>query len=172
MVLERLHEPFGRVDFAELALDEAEGGAEAVGAAGTDVHLLDDRAVAPPFRDQLRVGPDGEDVRTRCVEHPLDADLELVRGGDGGLVHQLTAFFTSLRIFASSAAVSSVSAKAVGHMEPSSSFAASLKPNVAYLSLNFPASRKKHTTLPSLAYAGIPYHVFGVRSGAAALTSS
>src|SRR5207253_1507579 len=88
VVLERLHEPLGCVDLAELALDDAEGGAEAVRAAGTNVHLLDDRAVAPPFRDQLRVGPDGEDVRARCVEDPLDADLELVRGGDGGGVHR------------------------------------------------------------------------------------
>src|SRR5438445_5944302 len=172
VVLERLHEPLGRVDLAELALDAAVGGAEAVGAAGTDVHLLDDRALAPPFRDQLRVGPDGEDVRARCVEDPLDADLELVRGGDGGLVHQPTAFFTSALILASSAAVNFVSAKATGHMEPSSSCALSLKPNIAYRSLNFAASRKKQTTLPSLAYAGIPYHVFGVRSGAVALMSS
>src|ERR1700686_2562866 len=87
VVLERLHEPLRRIDLAELALDDAKGGAEAVRAAGTDVHLLDDRAVAPPFRDQLRVGPDGEDVRARGVEDPLDADLELVRLGDGGLVH-------------------------------------------------------------------------------------
>src|SRR5438067_7559911 len=50
---------------------------------------------------------------------------------------QLTAFFTSAPILASSAAVSSVSAKAVGHMAPSSRFAWSLKPNVAYLDLNF-----------------------------------
>src|SRR5205085_11519884 len=33
VVLERLHEPLGRVDLAELALDDAEGGAEAVRAA-------------------------------------------------------------------------------------------------------------------------------------------
>jgi hypothetical protein len=44
---------------------------------------------------------------------------------------QLTACFTSAPIRASSAAVSSVSAKAVGHMAPSSSFARSLKPKVA-----------------------------------------
>jgi hypothetical protein len=68
VVLERLHEALGRVDLAELALDDAEGGAEAVGAAGTDVHLLDDRAVAPPFGNQLRIRPDGVDVRARCVE--------------------------------------------------------------------------------------------------------
>src|SRR5438270_2884078 len=87
MVLERLHEALGWLDLAELALDDADGGAEAVRAAGTDVHLLDDCGVAPPFRDQLRVGPDGEDVRARCVEDPLDADLALARGGDGRLVH-------------------------------------------------------------------------------------
>jgi hypothetical protein len=50
---------------------------------------------------------------------------------------QLTAFFTSAPILASSAAVNSVSAKEVGHMAPSSRFASSLKPNVAYLDLNF-----------------------------------
>ena len=36
-------------------------------------------------------------------------------------------------------------------MEPSSSFAASSKPSVAYLELNFAALLKKQTTLPSLA---------------------
>jgi hypothetical protein len=55
---------------------------------------------------------------------------------------QLTAFFTSALILASSAAVNSVSAKEVGHMAPSSRFAASLKPNVAYLDLNFDAAVK------------------------------
>ena len=79
MILERLHESLGRVDLAELALDDAHRRAEAVPAARADVHLLDDRAVAPPFGDQLRIGPDGEDVRGRRVEDPLDADLELVR---------------------------------------------------------------------------------------------
>jgi hypothetical protein len=32
--------------------------------------------------------------------------------------------------------------------------------------LNFCALWKKQTTLPSLAYAGIPYQVFGERAGA------
>src|SRR5919198_4867551 len=108
MILERLHEPLGRVDLAELALDEAERGPEAVRPTRADVHLLYDGAVAPPFGDQLRIRPDGEDVRARRVEDPLDPDLELVRGSDGGGVHhspfgQLTAFFTSARIVASSA---------------------------------------------------------------------
>src|SRR5437016_9132695 len=81
----------------------------------------------------------------------------------------LIAFFTSAPILASSAAVSPFSAKAVGHIWPSSRFASSLKPRVAYLVLNFCAGWKKQTTSPSLAYAGIPYHVFGERAGALAL---
>src|SRR5438067_7800125 len=82
---------------------------------------------------------------------------------------QLTAFFTSAPILASSAAVSFFRAKEVGHMASSSRFAASLKPNVAYLDLNFCALWKKQTTLPSLAYAGIPYQVLGERAGALVL---
>jgi hypothetical protein len=57
-------------------------------------------------------------------------------------------------------------------MAPSSRFALSLKPNVAYLVLNFCALWKKQTTLPSLAYAGIPYHSPGERSGALALMTA
>src|SRR5438034_2180999 len=72
-------------------------------------------------------------------------------------------------ILASSVAVNSLSAKATGHRAPSSRFALSLKPKVAYLVLNFCALWKKQTTLPSLAYAGIPYQVFGERAGALAL---
>src|SRR2546422_113558 len=44
-----------------------------------------------------------------------------------------------------------------------------IKPNVAYLVLNFCAGWKKQTTSPSLAYAGIPYQVLGERAGALAL---
>src|SRR5205823_1461033 len=40
---------------------------------------------------------------------------------------------------------------------------------VAYLVLNFCALWKKQTTLPSLAYAGIPYQSLGERAGALAL---
>src|SRR4030042_1324493 len=85
---------------------------------------------------------------------------------------QLTAFFTSALILASSVAVNSFSAKEVGHIAPSSRFAVSVKPNVAYLELNFCALWKKQTTLPSFAYAGIPYQVFGERAGALALMIS
>src|ERR1700688_4482380 len=77
---------------------------------------------------------------------------------------QLTAFFTSTAIFASTSAVNPFSAKAVAHIAPSSRFALSSKLNVAYLVLNLGAGRKKQTILPSLAYAGIPYQVFGERT--------
>src|SRR5687768_10653209 len=90
-------------------------------------------------------------------------------GAKGELGPQLAAFFTSAAILASSAAVNSFSAKEVGHMAPSSRFASSLKPSVAYLDLNLSAHWKKQTTLPSLAYAGIPYQSFGERAGALAL---
>src|SRR6266545_33336 len=82
---------------------------------------------------------------------------------------QLTAFFTSATIRSSSAGVSSLSAKAVGHMLPSSRFAASWNPNVEYLVLNLCPLWKKQTTFPSLVYAGIPYQVLGQRAGAAAV---
>ena len=52
-------------------------------------------------------------------------------------------------MLASSEAVSSLSAKEVGHMAPSSRFALSLKPKVAYLDLNFAAHWMKQTTLLS-----------------------
>src|SRR3972149_1163066 len=90
-------------------------------------------------------------------------------GPAGELSPQLTALFTSAPILPSAAAVNSVSAKEVGHMAPSSRFASSLKPNVEYLDLNFCALWKKQTTLPSMAYAGIPYQVFGESPGALAL---
>src|SRR5256714_286290 len=57
-------------------------------------------------------------------------------------------------------------------MVPSSRCALSLKPKVAYLVLNFCAGWKKQMTLPSLAYAGIPYQVVGERAGALALMTA
>jgi len=126
----RLDEARGRVDLVELALDRAVAGGEAPAPAGADVHLLDGRVVAPPLRDQLRVGPDAEDVVARRVELALDADLELARRRHLRL-HSLTACLTRSAIFFSSAFVSFVSAYDVGHIEPSSMFALSWKPNVA-----------------------------------------
>src|SRR5262245_2455174 len=87
----------------------------------------------------------------------------------GLLSPQLTALFTSAPILASSSAVNSFSAKAVGHMTPSSRFDSSLKPKVAYLVLNFFSLWKKQRTLPFLAYAGIPYQSLGESAGALAL---
>src|SRR5579864_6786583 len=60
-------------------------------------------------------------------------------------------------------------------MAPSSRLAWSLKPSVAYLELNFCALWKKQIILPSLpplAYAGIPYHSLGDRSGVLALMTA
>src|SRR5437870_9723006 len=106
----------------------------------------------PELQDALQPGPQPSAATCERVGFP-----------------QLTAFFTSALILASSVGVSSFSAKATGHMAPSSRFAASLKPNVAYLVLNFSAGWKWQTTSPSLAYAGIPYQVLGERAGALAL---
>jgi hypothetical protein len=56
-----------------------------------------------------------------------------------------TDFLTSAAIFFSAAAVNFFSAKEVGHMAPSSRFAVSLKPSVAYLDLNlFALWKKRH----------------------------
>ena len=74
-----------------------------------------------------------------------------VVGRDRPTPGQPTAFFTSAMIAASSASFSDVRANAVGHMAPSSRLAASLKPSVAYLDLNFAPLWKKQTTLPSFA---------------------
>jgi hypothetical protein len=126
-----------------------------VGLTGRGGHGLVSSDVRSALVDDLAV-----DDRGVLGERHRRADLgHRTRGREGGcylgarheLGPQLTAFFTSAAILASSAAVSSVSAKAVGHMAPSSRFAASLKPNVAYLVLNFCALWKKQTTLPSLA---------------------
>src|SRR3954471_17028237 len=113
--------------------------------------------VARLLRPEPRIAPGRPDTPSRPGTEPR-------------LSPQLTAFFTSAPISFSSAAVSPFSAKEVGHMAPSSRFALSLKPSVAYLALNFCALWKKQTTLPSLAYAGIPYQVLGERAGALALT--
>src|SRR5712692_6875295 len=128
------------------------------------------------FQSLAKVDGHASAVRIGCVF----TDRGLARGqavppraGPGvEVIPQLTAFFTSAPILASSSAVNSVRAKAVGHILPSSRFALSLKPNVAYLVLNFCALWKKQRTLPSLAYAGIPYQSLGERVGALALMTA
>src|SRR5262249_29173097 len=101
----------------------------------------------PRDRDDAHAVAEGGDAEAR--QQPPGARVSEQRAI--GVRDQFTACFTSAAIRFSSAAVSFVSAKAIGHMEPSSRFAVSLKPNIAYRSLNFPASRKKQTTLPSFA---------------------
>lgn len=78
------------------------------------------------------------------------ASARRLRGFDGGEPgSQPTAIFTSAVILASTAGVISVSAYALGHIEPSSRWALSLKPRVAYLTLNFARSWKKQMSCPS-----------------------
>ena len=136
----------------------------AVGLVDQPLRLRGDRAEHQ--RALARAGDAGEhrqpalrdlDADVLEVVHPraLHAD-QVVAVGEGQRrrllsVAQLTAFFTSAAIFFSSAAVSFVSANEIGHMAPSSSFAASLNPNVAYRALNFSALWKKQMTLPSFA---------------------
>src|SRR5205085_6347990 len=125
-----------------------------------------------PAKAELRSAPSCSQLPTQSKKNSA-APCYQVPGLPDGMCstarHQLTAFFTSSPILASSAAVNSFSAKATGHRAPSSRFALSLKPNVAYLVLNLCAGWKKQTTLPSLAYAGIPYQSLGERAGALAL---
>src|SRR6185437_7710317 len=83
-------------------------------------------------------------------------------------VSQPSAFFSSAAMRFSTSAFMVLSAYDVGHMAPSSSVALSVKPKVAYRSLNFSASLKKQTTLSSFAYAGMPYQVRGTSVGACA----
>jgi hypothetical protein len=78
------------------------------------------------------------------------------RGSSGLLSPQLTAFFTSAPILASSAAVNSIRAKAVGHMAPSSRFASSLKPNVAYLVFELLRALEEADDLAVLGIRGHP----------------
>src|SRR5215472_14298860 len=130
------------------------------------------RELVVPAQLELRSAPLCSQFRTQSKKNsatPCDQVPGLPDGMCSTARPQLTAFFTSSPILASSAAVNSFSAKATGHRPPSSRFALSLKPNVAYLVLNLCAGWKKHTTLPPLAYAGIPYQSLGERAGALAL---
>src|SRR4029078_3357100 len=60
VIRESRPEALWRLDLPNLALDDPVRGAEPPDAARTDVHLLDDRAVAPPLWNQPGVRPDGE----------------------------------------------------------------------------------------------------------------
>ena len=66
-----------------------------------------------------------------AAQPPADTRQPATHSRDRWMQAQRTAFFTSAAICASSAAVSPVSAKATGHMAPSSRFAAASKPKVA-----------------------------------------
>ena len=104
-------------------------------------HLNQHRAMATGY-DKLAVRYEAT-LTIAASNQRLRASRTTAWGGSSGLLSpQLTAFFTSAPILASSAAVNSVSAKDVGHMVPSSRFASALKPKVAYLSLNFDAGVK------------------------------
>jgi hypothetical protein len=77
-------------------------------------------------------------LRARAAARRQSAEDQRERGDAAESSEpQLTALFTSVAIVFSSAAVSFVSAKELGHIVPSSRFALSLKPRVAYLVLNF-----------------------------------
>src|SRR5438445_2995031 len=82
---------------------------------------------------------DNDEERVDPPHHSFDDPSQHSEhsGTSAGGLAQPTAFFTSARILVSAWAVSSFSAKEVGHMAPLSSFAASLNPNVAYRALNF-----------------------------------
>src|SRR5256886_9464573 len=110
--------------------------------------------------------------RRRTIQLGLPPITKPVNSARAALPCQLAALLTSLPIFSSTAAVSLFTAKEVGQMSPSSRFAASWKPSVAYLDLNFCPLWTTQTTLLSLAYAGIPYQVFGESVSALALMTA
>ena len=69
---------------------------------------------------------------------------------------ELTAVLTSAAVLSSTSAVNLFTAKEVGHMSPSSRFAAGTKPNVAYLDLSLCALWKKQNDLAVLGVSGHP----------------
>jgi hypothetical protein len=107
--------------------------------ASSVLRKIGDNGLAVIAADRARLGTDHADLHT--IFGPISLAIQGVQVA-AELSSQLTAFLTSAPILASSAAVNSVSAKEVGHMAPSSRFAVALKPNVAYLSLNFDAGVK------------------------------
>jgi NAD(P)-dependent dehydrogenase (short-subunit alcohol dehydrogenase family) len=135
--------------------------------AGAGVAVVDVAAEASEETVSLIEQSGGRAVAVRCdVTRSDDVQAALQKAVDA--LRRLDVAFNNAGVEQEikPAAVNSFSAKEVGHMAPSSRFALSLKPNVAYLELNFCALWKKQTTFPSLAYAGIPYQVLGERAGA------
>ncbi len=122
-------------------------------------HLSDGAAFAVPvggawLESSILAARDMVTPRTWPEICPVVGDRagnEQATGSGRGSLAQLAAFLTNAPIFASTSLVNSFSANEAGHMAPSSSLAVSLKPKVAYLTLNFSAPWKKHKTLSSLA---------------------
>jgi hypothetical protein len=109
-------------------------------------------AVGRPQRDArqrsaLRHGRSGRGDETEPSEPQQARIMSAPRRGRGN--GQEVAAFTSSTTFPSTAGLHFLSAYEIGHMSPSSRFAASWKPRVEYRYLNLPASWKKTTTLPS-----------------------
>lgn len=107
----------------------------------------DDRTTpGNPLRNKTHATPDHFEIpacsHAKSAPSTADCAAQPAKGHP-------SAFLRSATICASSAAVSCVSANATGHTCPSSSLALSLKPIVAYRVLNFFASWKWQTTLPS-----------------------
>ena len=153
---DRGRQPFERVDVGpgqrrHEALHEG-----AVGLVDQPLRLGGDRV--EDERALARAGDAGEhrqpalrDVEADVAEVVLAGAPDLDRAPVAGQALSPTAFFTSSAIRASTAGVSSVTAKATGHISPSSSRASGWKPNVEYRTLNFEAGWKKQMILPSLA---------------------
>src|SRR3954453_12179860 len=102
-----------------------------------------------PSEDQAAYAGRGRSVEGLALRVPSLSDPDRVARDQRD--PQLTAFLTISAMRASTSAFNSVSANEVGHISPSSRFALSLKPSVAYRLLNFCASWKKQTTLSPLA---------------------
>ena len=83
------------------------------------------------------IGPTASPLVISLVGMPFLLEMGENVDRVGELGPQLTALFTSAAILFSLATVNSFSANETGHRAPSSRFAVSLKPKVAYLELNF-----------------------------------
>ena len=127
--------------------------------------LLLDKEVSGAYGGSCGYSPFADDPvakwrhrRLRGVIHRDPCNKLRVNSLDRPAVEpQLTAFFTSAPIFTSSVAVNSFSAKATGHPVPSSRFALSLKPDVAYLALETCAHFERSSDVAVLGVRGHPF---------------